>query len=151
PNTIRPSVMSQYNVWTGAIYYNTGVGSIVKGNGSPDITTLLTFDFPSTSVGRTCQFHIYTDSTASISGTAQLDLFSSLAPATQSTSTWPPGNQRDQQLGRLQVVQTGEATYVAGQPITAQSFPCPSNTKGFELVGVGDVDLVQWSNAGLGA
>ncbi|EFQ95950.1 hypothetical protein PTT_04037, partial [Pyrenophora teres f. teres 0-1] len=82
---------------------------------------------------------------ASASYTAQFDVFTALAPAAGSTSSWPSGNLRDQHLGRMTVQRGGAATWVSGFPALVQAFPCPAGkTYGGELVGVGDVDSIEW-------
>jgi hypothetical protein len=92
-------------------------------------------------------FHFNLDSTATLTGSGLFDVFTSLQPATTSTTTWPPGNQRNNQVARMQAVLSGEATYVSGFPNTVQSFPCPSGVWPIELVGVFDVDNIQWSGS----
>jgi hypothetical protein len=152
PNIIRPSARSQYDVWTGAINYNTPTGKIFKNGQTTDVTTLLTFDYPAATTGLQCEFHFYLDPTATLSGTGAFDVFSSLAPATESTTGWPPGNLRDQDLGRMQAVLPGEAVFLAGYGNEAQLFDCPSMvTVGMELVPTGDVDDIEWVGALAGA
>jgi hypothetical protein len=150
---ITPVAQSQYDTWTGAIRYQSAAGKIFKNGKVTDTTTLLTFTYPAASAGKSCTFHFYLPSTGTLSGTGQFDLFSSLAPATKSTSSWPPGNQRNIQLARLQAVTPGEATYVAGFPLTGQKYPCPASgtTAGYELVGVGDTDDIEWTGSSAGA
>ena len=149
-NVVKPSVRSQYAVSAGAISYNTGVGKIFKSGRSTDITTLLTFDFPAAAAGKTCTFHFYAESTVTVTGSGQFQLYTSLAPPTGSTTTWPPGNRRNNHVGTLRVVKPGEATWVDGNPVTAKSFPCPTGTVGYELVGVYDNDDIAWSGSGSG-
>jgi len=151
PNTVRATTRSQYEVWTGAIQYDTGVGKIFKNGVTSDITTLLTFEFPAAAAGSTCEFHFYLDGTATLGGSGLFDVFTSLAPATADTTSWPPGNQRDQNVARLSAANPGEAAYVAGFPNTIQSFPCPNGTYAIELVGVYDVDDIEWSGTGSGS
>ncbi|KAJ4333356.1 hypothetical protein N0V87_007647 [Didymella glomerata] len=144
---IRPDVTSQYEVWTGAIHRQTKRGRISKDGRTTDITTLLTFIFPAESVGKTCSFHfdLSDDSTAAVSGTGQFDIFTSLAPAEYSTFSWPPGNLRDQHIGRMTAKVGGEAEWVPGFPTFGQGFLCPAGqTYGGELVGVGDNDFIDW-------
>ena len=145
PNVIRPTVRSQYDVWTGAVHYNTTNGKIFKNGQITDVTTLLTFTFPAATNGQSCEFHFYLDPTATVSGTGTFDVFSSLAPATQSTTSWPNGNLRDQYGGRMQASLPGEAVFLDGYGTTAQLFECPSDTVyGVELVPTGDVDDIEW-------
>ncbi|KAF2096154.1 hypothetical protein NA57DRAFT_78925 [Rhizodiscina lignyota] len=147
--TIEPEVISQYTVSTGAIDFNTETGVIFKNNGqSSDITTLGTFDIPSSADGLTCTFHFSLPSDATLSGTGKFDLFTSLAPATTSTTTWPNGNLRDQYVGRFQAALGEEATPGADGITTHISFPCPAGQLlAGELVGVGDVDDIEWDSA----
>lgn len=147
PNTIRPEVTSQYEVWTGVIHRPTERGRIFKNGKTTDITTLLTFTFPADSAGKTCSFHfdLSDGSTAAVSGSGQFDVFTSLAPAQHSTSSWPPGNLRDQHIGRMTANVDGEAEWVKGFPTFGQGFLCPAGqTYGGELVGVGDNDVIDW-------
>lgn len=153
-NIIRPTHTSQYDVWTGAVRYDEKHGKIFKDGKTTDITTLLTFDFPTASAGKTCSFHfdLSSDLAAKVSGTGQFDVFISLAPATRSTTTWPSGNLRDQHIGRMRAQPNAAATWVAGFPTFGQSFPCPAGqTYGGELVGTGDADHIEWLASTSGA
>jgi ubiquitin 3 binding protein But2-like protein len=147
PNIVPPTTLSQYSVSTGAINFNTPNGEIFKNGKSSDITTLVTFNLPAASQGHTCVFHFNLDPTATLTGSGLFDVFTSLQPATQSTTTWPPGNKRNNQVARMQAVLPGEATYVSGFPNAVQSFPCPSGVWPIELVGVFDTDDIQWSGS----
>jgi hypothetical protein len=152
PTIIRPSALSQYDVWTGAVHYGTSRGKIFKNGQTTDVTTLLTFDFPAVPAGRLCEFHFYLDSTATVSGTGTFDVFSSIKPATTSTTSWPNGNLRDQYGGRMQANKPGEAVFLSGYGNKAQLFDCPSNSVyGVELVPTGDVDDIEWDGAVAGA
>jgi hypothetical protein len=145
PGYVLPTTLSPYTVSSGAINFNTPNGQIFKNNGqSSDVTTLVTFNFPSESQGKTCAFHFFLPLRGSLSGSGLFDVFTSLAPATHSTTGFPPGNQRNQQVARMQAVLPGEATYVPGFLNTIQSFPCPLGVWPIELVGVFDVDNIQW-------
>jgi hypothetical protein len=145
---IRPAVRSQYAVWTGAITYNTGVGKIFKDGRSSDITTLITFNIPNAVVGKKVAFHFYTDAatSAAATGSRQFDLYTSSAPAKKSTTTWPPGNQREKQIGRYQLAKSsGEAALLAEFPQEAASYTFNSaGAYGIELVGVNDNDYIAW-------
>jgi len=152
PNIIRPRARSQYEVWTGAIHYNTTNGKIFKNGKTTDVTTLLTFDFPAVTAGQSCEFHFFLDSTATVSGTGTFDVFSSLQPAKMSTTSWPPGNLRDKYGGRMQASKPGEAAFLAGYGNDAKLFNCPSNSVyGAELVPTGDVDDIEWTGGVAGA
>jgi Ubiquitin 3 binding protein But2 C-terminal domain len=149
---ITPSAVSDYSVWTGAIAYNTGNGKIFKNGKTTDVTTLFTFTYPGASAGKTCTFHLYLSPASTLTGAKAFDIFSSLQPATKSTTTWPPGNQRNIQLARLSAVLGGEATYLAGYPQVAKSYPCPSGTVGYEFVPTDDTTDIEWTQgAGVGA
>ncbi|CAG5169204.1 uncharacterized protein ALTATR162_LOCUS7014 [Alternaria atra] len=153
-NIIKPRVTSLYEVWTGAVRHNTANGKVFKDGKTTDITTLLTFDFPAKSAGKTCSFHfdLASNASAKVSSTGQFDVFTSLAPATRNTSSWPSGNLRDQYLGRMTVQRSGAATWVSGFPALGQGFPCPAGkTYGGELVGVGDADFIEWFSRTSGA
>jgi hypothetical protein len=144
---LLPTVYSQYAVWTGAITYNTNLGRIEKNGRQTDNTTLLSFVVTSANAGKPFSFRFALDSAATnvISGTGQFDLFSSLAPATGSATSWPPGDRRNQHLGRFQVVKGGVATAItAGFPTPTGTLPTATGTYGWELVGVGDNDIIQW-------
>jgi Ubiquitin 3 binding protein But2 C-terminal domain len=144
-NIITPTVISQYEVSTGAVHYNTPDGKIFKDGKTTDITTLLTFDMPASLQGMTCEFHFYLDTSSTLSGSEQFDVFSSLAPATTSTTTWPQGNQRDQYIGRMAAYIPGEASWESGFPQLWESFPCPYGEQlAGELVGTGDQDDIEW-------
>lgn len=149
-NIIRPGTTSIYNVWTGAVTYDSPSGKIFKDGHSADLTTLLTFDFPASLKGKTCEFHFALPASGSASGnpsgTAAFDVFTSLAPAGASSTTWPSGNLRDQYLGRMVAHAGAEATWVEGMPMLVRAFPCPAGVKiGGELVGTGDKDSVTWT------
>lgn len=149
-DVIVPTTISQYSVWTGAINFNTGAGKIFKNGLVSDVTTLVTFDIPSAAAGKTCSLHFVLDSTSTLSGSAQFDVFTSLAPATMSTTTWPNGNLRDQYEGRMTAQANGEATWTDGFP-SVPTFPCPAGvTLAGELVGTGDVDDIEWSQISAG-
>jgi hypothetical protein len=146
---LTPIVRSQYEVWTGAIEYNTGTGEVFKNGITSDITTLLTFNFPASLAGMTCEFHFYLDPTATVSGTGEFDLFTSQAPPTQDTTSWPSGNLRDQYAGRMQTYAPGEAAWVQDIAAAGKVCQCPDTAMLYavELVGVGDVDEVAWNPA----
>ncbi|KAF2177911.1 hypothetical protein K469DRAFT_732197 [Zopfia rhizophila CBS 207.26] len=154
---VRPATLSQYTVSTGAVTYNTPTGRIFKNGHESDITTLVTFTFGPEFEGKTCEFVFELNSCLHCNpgvptGTAQFDIYTSIAPPDHSTTTWPQGNLRDQYLGRLKAVKNGPATNVEGfQPVAGQKFPCPSGkTLGGELVGAGDQVEIQWDGRGEG-
>ncbi|TID18872.1 IDI-3 protein [Venturia nashicola] len=144
PNIITLKDQSIYEVSTGRINLQSPTGHIFKTTSSgKDLTTLLTFTLPSTLQGKTCSFHFFRDAAARTDGSNRFDLFSSLSPATPSSTN----NQRDQFMGRMDTAVPGEATWVADVwPKSGQSFPCPSGGDfGYELVGVGDNVDVSWN------
>jgi len=148
-NVIRPSVTSNYNVWTGAVTYNTGAGVVHKSYKDADITTLVTFDFPASTQGKQCELIFDLDATATASGSQRVQVFSSLKPATGSTTTWPSGNLRDQQLGSL-YFPAPPSTGVWEETGTTSSgkFPCPAGqTLAGEIVGRWDQVDIKWNAA----
>ncbi|PGH28256.1 hypothetical protein AJ80_00147 [Polytolypa hystricis UAMH7299] len=140
-STIYPTVISQYNIWTGAVDFDTQQGLIFKDGREPDKTTLVTFDFPAWTEGKQCTFVFDLDSSATVSGSGLFDVFSSIQPATESTQDWPSGNLRGQHLGRMRAHAPGRATVEFGN----QPFDCPTGkTMPTELVGVYDIDHIAW-------
>jgi Ubiquitin 3 binding protein But2 C-terminal domain len=141
---IYPFATSLYAVWTGAITYGSTYGLIQKTQTSSDISTLVTFSFPASTQGKNCAFNFILSNTATVTGTGQADVFTTLANPTGSTSSWPPGNQRDLDLGRIQAVIGGPATSV--MDFTGQNpIPCPAGqTITLELVPTGDLDMIKW-------
>lgn len=146
-----PSATWTYDVGTGAINCAAPGGKVFKSDtdGGHDITTLLTFTYPPAVAGATyCQFEFRLEATDVNTGSQKMDLFTSLSPAPGCTSSWPPGNQRNINLGRLDAVSGGEATweatystYLTG-PTKCQA---PGTVEGLELVGVYDNDDIEWS------
>ena len=97
--------------------------------------------------GKICTVHFYLDCAAILTEKNQFDIFSSLAPATASKSSWPPGNQRNNHLARVTAIKPGEATYVTGFLAVARSYPCPAANivAGYELVPTDDVTDIEWT------
>lgn len=151
----KPSKVGLYNTGTGSIALApAGVVSKFPSDGGQDTTTLLTFTYPPEVAGKKCFFAFYLDSTASVSGIGKIDLFSSLGPAPDFASGWPPGNQRDKHIGRLSACLEDfarwDATY---DSYLTEETDCkaPGTVEAYELVGVYDDDFVSWdpSMAGL--
>jgi hypothetical protein len=145
----KPSALWKYNVGTGAITASV-VGEVDKFNTNrgQDITTLMTFIYPPEATGQKCQFAFGLDPADTLTGSKKLDLYTSNKPATASTTSWPPGNQRNIHLGRLNMVSGGDATWEAryNSYLTNKVDCKPSGTvEGFEVVGVYDVDRVSWN------
>jgi len=159
-NTFNPVSLYTYDVGTGAINCkpDEGKGKIYKSDwdNGHHITTLMTFKYPAASEGKMCQFGFSLDKTDTLTGDkgGLIDLFSSLGPAPGCTTTWGPGNQRNQHLARLAPVLGGHAKYVQ-KPMTylTQPTPCkaPGTYESFELVGVYDNVNVQWDPTVSGA
>ena len=74
-------------------------------------------------------------------------MYTSLAPASGPSTTWPSGNLRDQYVGRLKAVTGGNAVNVEGlPPVVGHTFPCPApgSKLAGELVGAGDQVEIKW-------
>jgi len=155
---ILPDFTSQYTVSTGAVDFHTSRGLVSRfpQNGGKDITTLVTFELPQQFANNQCQlvFNLGSDPSSYFSGTGQAQLFISLAPANEDTSTWPSGNLRNQDLGTIQVNAYGRATWEAGSGPGASvdgRFPCSDiagKIYGGEIVPVGDSDTISWTAGG---
>ncbi|KEF61955.1 uncharacterized protein A1O9_03527 [Exophiala aquamarina CBS 119918] len=151
--TVFPDFTSQYNSKTGAVDFHTASGLVSRStnNGGADITTLVTFTLGEQYKSNTCQlvFDLVSPS-SSVSGSAKAQLFTSLAPATADSSSWPSGNLRNQNLGAIDVVAHGRATWQAGSGPGATAdgvFPCSAITGqiyGGEIVPQGDNVQIQW-------
>ncbi|KAF9880809.1 hypothetical protein CkaCkLH20_01851 [Colletotrichum karsti] len=150
PSYFTPSATFQYSVRDGAIY-PAGWGYVAKypQNQGYDYTTLLTFTYPQAVAGRKCRLEFVADSGSVYAyGSRQLDVFTSLRPAPAGgASGWPPGNQRDANLGRLAVPESGAATWSAKYGAYLTEFTdckAPGTVQGLELVGVSDEDIVSF-------
>ncbi|KAF2035183.1 hypothetical protein EK21DRAFT_84807 [Setomelanomma holmii] len=148
-NILKPTVISLFDGSNGAITYNVGTGSATKTNRG-DITTLVTFkpdfDIPET----TCRLRFFLDNADNavvLGGSKQVNIFSSLKPAPEKdVPAWgPPGNQRDQDLGRFSLYKGGNGDVVYAPAI----FPCPKKgaSIGFEVVPTGETDEVKCNPA----
>ncbi|KAI9162982.1 hypothetical protein HJFPF1_04577 [Paramyrothecium foliicola] len=149
-----PSAIWKYNTGTGAISATaTGLISKSTNNNGQDITTLLTFTYPSAAAGKKCRFAFYLDNTANLQGSRKIDFYSSNNPVSAPSPGWGPGNQRNNHLGRLSAVKPGFATWDATySAYLTQKTDCkaPGTKEGFELVGVYDKDVVSWNPAAAG-
>ena len=148
--TLEPTTTSLYHSYNGAIEYAVPRGKVSRvQNGNDDISTLLTFTFPSASRGKKCTFNFKLTGAYTHTGSPFIDVFTSSQPATGSSPGWgPPSNYRDQQLGRLRLVAGGKATQEWG----SFSFDCPAGeTKGYEVTPTGDSEYVEWAEPGDGA
>jgi len=153
--SLLPDFTSQYTASTGAIDFHKSRGLVSRfpQNGGKDITTLVTFELPEQYASNQCQlvFDFGSDSSSAVTGTGKAQLFTSLAPADQDTSTWPSGNLRNQNLGTIQVNAYGRATWEAGSGPGASvegRFPCSAiagKIYGGEVVPVGDADTISWA------
>ncbi|PSN65926.1 hypothetical protein BS50DRAFT_401434 [Corynespora cassiicola Philippines] len=143
---IIPETISIYHGFNGKLEFNVPSGKIsrVQG-GNDDISTLMTFSFPESSRGLTCEFMFeLDDSTYTLNPVnPSIDVFRSSQIATASSPGWgPPSNYRDVQLGRLKVKAGGEAEKSWG----SFTFPCPAGEKkGFEVTPTGDVSGITWN------
>ncbi|KAF2665192.1 hypothetical protein BT63DRAFT_429125 [Microthyrium microscopicum] len=128
---ILPTAPSQYDISTGAIHYAIDTGKLTN------TTTLLTFAYPAASAGQTCTFHLYLSASSVQTRSKNLDIFSSLQPATKSTTSWGPGNQRNVQLARVVVSRLGDVSYLTGCTQVGKASACPLGTVRYEVVGWG--------------
>ncbi|KAI9855527.1 MAG: hypothetical protein M1813_009755 [Trichoglossum hirsutum] len=142
--TLYPYATSTYAVWSGAVTYGTTYGLIQKTQKTSDITTLATFDFPASTAGKKCAFNFRLSNSATVTGTGQADVFTTLDNPKGSTTDWPQGNQRDNHVARIQAVKGGEATLVMGFGHEGP-FDCPAGHRyTAELVPTGDYDEIRW-------
>lgn len=150
---IYPDFTSQYNSKTGAVDFHTATGLVSRStnNGGADITTLVTFTLGNEYKSNQCQLVFDLEKPASsVSGSKKAQLFTSLAPAYTDSETWPSGNLRNQNLGAIDVVAHGRATWQAGSGPGATAngyFPCSEITGqiyGGEIVPQGDNVQISW-------
>ncbi|KAF1995269.1 hypothetical protein P154DRAFT_581013 [Amniculicola lignicola CBS 123094] len=146
---IRPTVLSHYSVWSGAIDYNKPNGRVFKDGRTSDITTLVKFVIPSAAAGKPCQFKFPLGTADTVTGSRKVDVFKSLGYPTGSTTGWPPGNRRDVQLARLVFDANKVASYEDIR--TIESFTCPpAGEWPVEIVGVYDNVEVKWTGGSSG-
>ena len=146
-DVIFPQVTSQYNVGTGAVTFNTGIGLVDKSTSDhgKDTTTLVSFSVPPYPPEFTCELVFDLAVGREVSGSASAQAFISLAPATATTFDWPQGSQRDRQVGTLTVAAGQRATW--DLPNSTRQFPCSQavgRLYGGELVPTGDNDHISW-------
>lgn len=143
--TLKPTAISVYEVWTGAVHHDVYYGHIYKNGKTTDLTTLATFKVPDWSAGHLCQFIFELNADATLTGSKRFQVFTSQKPATQDSTTWPSGNLRDQHLGLMEATKPGWATIVDG-PARSAFFPCPAGyTVAGELVGQNDQVNIEWN------
>jgi hypothetical protein len=150
---VYPDFTSQYNSKTGAVDFHTASGLVSRSptNGGADITTLVTFTLGNEYKNNNCQLVFDLESPSSqVSGSKSAQLFTSLAPAYADSETWPSGNLRNQNLGAIDVVAHGRATWEAGSGPGATAngyFPCSAiagQIYGGEVVPQGDAVEISW-------
>lgn len=151
--TVYPEYTSQFHSKTGAIDFHTerGVVSRSTSNNGADITTLVTFELDAQYSSNMCQLVFdLNDYSSYASGSKKAQLFTSLAPATADSNSWPSGNLRNQELGSIDIVAGGRSTWEAGSGPGATAngyFPCSAITGhiyGGEIVPQGDNVEVSW-------
>jgi len=151
--TIYPDFTSQYNSKTGAVDFHTTRGLVSRSptNGGADITTLVTFVLGNQYKSNTCQLVFDLEAPSSkVSGSHSAQLYTSLAPAGADSETWPSGNLRNQNLGAIDIVPHGRASWEAGSGPGATAngfFPCSAITGqiyGGEIVPQGDAVEISW-------
>ncbi|KIW26611.1 uncharacterized protein PV07_06430 [Cladophialophora immunda] len=153
--TIIPDFTSQYTVSTGAVDFHTSRGLVSRthSNNGNDVTTLVTFELDGMYSGNQCQlvFDLGSDPTSYVTGTGKAQLFTTIAPATADSESWPSGNLRNQALGTIDVNAYGRASWEAGSGPGATvegKFPCSmiaGQIYGGEIVPVGDEDTISWT------
>lgn len=145
---IWPRETYRYWVKTGETVLDPPEGLVQKtGNQDEEITTLVNFQFPEETKGKTCRLRFDLWERDTSQGSQRADVFTSLAPegfSIASDGPWPPGNKRDVHVGRIHVKAPGSAVWEQsyhGFP----DFPCPAGRfLGGEFVGVGDKDRIIW-------
>lgn len=151
--TVYPDFTSQYNSKTGAVDFHTPYGLVSRSptNGGADISTLVTFTLGNEYKSNNCQLVFDLESPSSkASGSQSAQLYTSLAPAYTDSESWPSGNLRNQNLGAIDVVAHGRATWEAGSGPGATAngfFPCSAITGqiyGGEIVSQGDAVEISW-------
>ncbi len=151
--TVYPDFTSQYNSKTGAVDFHTANGQVSRSptNGGADISTLVTFTLDEQYAGNQCQLVFDLENPlAYASGSNKAQLFTSLAPATADSSSWPSGNLRNQALGTIDIVAGGRALWEAGSGPGATAngyFPCSAiagHIYGGEVVPQGDSLEISW-------
>ncbi|KIW17231.1 hypothetical protein PV08_04422 [Exophiala spinifera] len=150
---VYPDYTSQYNVKTGAVDFNTALGLVSRSytNGGADTTALVTFTVAQQFAQNWCQLVFdLADPSSYATGSLKAQLFTSLAPATADTTTWPSGNLRNQNIGAIDVVPGGVAQWQVGSGPAATSngfFPCSSiagQPFAGEVVPQGDQVEISW-------
>ncbi|KAI9868908.1 MAG: hypothetical protein M1813_002730 [Trichoglossum hirsutum] len=141
-STIYPIASSTFDASSNALTYGGDYGVVKRTQGSHDISTLITFDMPTSFAGKKCQFDFPLTSSAIVDGTGQIQVFTSRYEPVGDATLW--GTQRDQDLGRVQAVNNGPSTGINGfsSPVT---FDCPIGHYTIELVPTGDNDDVEWN------
>jgi len=158
--TVLPEYTSNYNGKTGAVDFHTARGFVSRhpNNGGADASTLVTFELPTSYASNTCQLVFdLTDYSSYAVGTStplRAQIFTSLAPAGTSAASWPSGNLRDQELGSIDLVAGGRATWESGSgsPIASNNgiFPCSfiaGKIYGAEILPQGDDVEFSWPAA----
>lgn len=151
--TVYPDFTSQYNAATGAVDFHSSRGYVSRSpkNNGADISTLVTFQLDKKYASNECQIVFdLSDASSSASGSKKAQLFTSLAPATADSKSWPSGNLRNQELGSIQVFKGGRASWEAGSGAGASAqgfFPCSAIAGmiyGGEVVPQGDEVEFSW-------
>jgi hypothetical protein len=119
---------------------------VKNGNPADETSTLVTFDFPAESAGKTCELIFELWDRDISTGTQTLDVFTYTDPPATAVElvTVAAFKGRDHHAGRIQVPKPGNATWVMsydGWP----TIPCPAGeVLGIEYVGAGDAVEVRW-------
>ncbi|KAF2190036.1 hypothetical protein K469DRAFT_560699 [Zopfia rhizophila CBS 207.26] len=146
-SAITPHGISIYHGYNGAIQYGVTSGKIQRiQSGNDDISTLVTFYFPSGLEKFTCEFMFQTDDADSKINGDIFDVFNSNEIVKSASKGWgAPSNYRGTPLGRMKAIPGGNAKVMEGFPGKNTQFKCPSaGFKGYEVAPTGDKTHIEW-------
>jgi hypothetical protein len=146
PKIFKPAYNSLYSSPTGGLTYNPTLATAIFDK----TTTITTFDLPAWLNGRNCRLGFYIDPADSKAGLPKakgVQIFSTnTVPPRANVEKWgPPGNQRNQHYGNLDLKKPGFAT-VNDWPRLLEKFSCPTGLVAWEVVPKWDTDA-KWDSA----
>jgi hypothetical protein len=147
--TILPIITSLYHSKDYTIDFNVTASATVlrdHSNNGAEISTLVTFEIDQAYADRTCEI-VLDVRKEHVSGTQRADLFKSSAPVGTDITSWPHGNMRDTQIGRVLASFEGgravwEETYNGGPTFACKDYA--GSYLAAEAVAVGDDDWLTW-------